>query len=170
MVGDYKDRLLLSPLDRPSKPASGSIRSKHQTLAQLDVHIHNHSISISSEPRSLVALQRERGLDTHIFLPAPTRAQIFHKRNPAYFLDQSAQFSIFQHTDTRQHSRISALLATIRSHRRNRSLFLWTWLHPSQLHARFTRRLDVTTSGLHHRNGFGKRCLRPVRAFQAIEP
>jgi hypothetical protein len=108
------NRLLLSPLDQPSKPTAGSIKSKHRTLGQLDTHNHDHSISISSEPRSPVALRRERGPDTHIFLPASTRARISYKRISASSLDQFAHFSIYQHTNTRQSPRISALLAAIR--------------------------------------------------------
>ena len=55
----YKDslgRLILALLDPPSKPTTGSNKNKYRSLGQLDTRIHDLSISISSEPRSLVVI------------------------------------------------------------------------------------------------------------------
>jgi hypothetical protein len=169
----YKDslgRLILALLDPPSKPTTGSNKNKYRSLGQLDIHIHDHPVRISSEPRSHVALRRERGPDIHKLLPASTRAHPFHQRLSTSFRDQSAQLSTFKYTSIRQSACIYALLAATRSNHRTRYLFLWTWLHTSQLHACFARCLNVTTSGLHCRHRLRKERLRPVRAWQAIRP
>lgn len=164
-VDAYKGRptqLLLALLNRLPKPATRSTKSKYRPPDQLDTRTHDHSISISSEPRSHITVRCDRGPDTHIFLSAFSRARVLHQRLSAHSYDQSAQLSIYQRTNTRQSPRISALSATTRSHHRNRVFFLWAWLHTAQLHACFTRRLNVTIGGLHCRDRPRKGRLRPI--------
>ena len=157
------DRFILPLLDRPSTPAVAV--GAFQTPRQLDNRIHDYSISISSEPRSLVAVRCERGPDTHNFLPASSRAQLFNQRLSTDFPNRSAQLSAYQHTNIRQKPHTNTLSAISRSNHRNGPFLLWTRLHTSQLDARFPRRLDVTTrSCLHNRDRSREGCLRAVRA------
>jgi hypothetical protein len=141
----------------------------YQTPRLLDTRTHDYSISISSEPRSHVAIRRGRGPDTPKLLPASTRAQLLHQRLSTDLPDRSAQLSAFPHPSIRRNSRTSTLSATTRSNHRNGPFVLWTRLHTSQLHARLPRRLNVTTRNrLHDRDCPGKGRLRPVRAWQTI--
>jgi hypothetical protein len=104
-VDAYKGRptqLLLALLNRLPKPATRSTKSKYRPPDQLDTRTHDHSISISSEPRSHITVRCDRGPDTHIFLSAFSRARVLHQRLSAHSYDQSAQLSIYQRTNTRQ--------------------------------------------------------------------
>lgn len=159
------DCFILPLLDRPSTSAVAV--GAYRTPRQLDNRIHDYSISISSEPRSHVAVRCERGPDTHNFLPASSRAQLFNQRLSTDFPNRSAQLSAsaYQHTNIRQKPHTNTLSAISRSNHRNGPFLLWTRLHTSQLDARFPRRLDVTTrSCLHNRDRSREGCLRAVRA------